>query len=164
MNGKGVILTHLGQELDDNCKRKISMAVKAAVEKYDVTDFYFTNEDDGDDEADDYIKNLFKIQNDIKEYIVKTVKAYTKEHPETVLRTTMFAARVMDNNFDKSVYDDVIQGYSIYYNELEDAASVDAFSLRDSYLSTQVDYVFWCSNKLLLPEIQIKAEKIILIE
>lgn len=166
MGNTGMIVTRLGQELDDITKRKIEKAVITAIEDHAVTDFYFSNVDDDIIEENEYAELYIKSRNSIDRFAIEKIREYAKAHPEKSLHTTILVARLVDDNYDKTLYDEVIQGYSLYYNEVESIDSFEAFALRDNFLTTHIDKTFWCSNKILVPNIlkNIDQDKFIIIE
>ncbi len=166
MSNTAIILTHIGQELNDCVKRKIKTAVDMAIEKYNVTDFYFFNEDMDDCAENEYMKSVFQKRGELDKFAVDCIKAYAEAHGGVSVHTAMVAARTVDTNYDKSIYDEVIQVYPLYYKELESEEMHDAYQMRDSFLGAQVDYVFWCSNRILATECTIPttSDKLIIID
>lgn len=148
MGNKGMFVGALGQKLDDNLKAKLDNAVKTAIDTYEIRDFYFCNEQ-VDGEEDELISTAIAEYKKIGEYIAHKIQDYKKEIDDTEIKTALIAARPDDTNFTAKLYDEIIQGYYIYGQELESPNANDAFILRDNFAAANIDIVFWYSNRIL---------------
>lgn len=164
METKGIILGALGQKLDEKLKEKLNSAIMSAIEQDKVTAFYFLNEDESiiynyergeTEEKDSIIEAALSDRQKICEYILDTINEYRQNHTECKIKTVMFAARPIDKNYNQSAFDEVLQGYYIYHNDMSSDEDLAAFNLRDEYISRNLDLFYWISDTILTSQCEI---------
>jgi hypothetical protein len=150
MSKKAMITGFAGEKPYEKLKSKITNAVKTAIEDYGVTDFYFVNNlDETEPEDNPILKETLSNGVEAAEFIAKTIKDYKTKNKNESINSAILVARLTDENYDTALYDEIIQGYSIYANELDFEQSSDAFQLRDNFIASNIDILFWYSNKIL---------------
>lgn len=148
MENKGIFVGATGQKLNETLKEKLNRAVGMAVEEYGIVDFYFTSEQDYQDESL-LISEAMTEKRNIDAYLAQKISEYRKSRTDKNIRTAMLAARPADKNFDEKLYDEILQGYFIYGEELDEENSFDSYALRDAFIAENVDVVLWYSNRIL---------------
>lgn len=155
MGKMAIIIGCVGQPLDEQLEKTIDKTVRIAVSEYGVTDFYFGNQYEYADDAEDneILREILHNSREVDEYIAKAVRKYRESNDLEGIKSVMLVAGWADKNFDKGLYDEVIQGYPLYAAALNYEPSADAYQLRDEYLRNNVDLIFWYSNKILIKEL-----------
>lgn len=147
MSKKAMIIGFMGQNADE---QKIDRAIKTAVEEYGITEFFFGNEQDETEiDENETIKKFMSDSVKANKTIAEKIKLYKEKHKDKNIKSVMVKALPNDKNFSPELYDEIIEGYSIYYGEIEENSS-DAYQLRDEFLVQNVDFIFWYSNDILI--------------
>lgn len=58
------------------------------------------------------------------------------------IHSAVVVARPVDKNFNINLYDEIIQRYLLYHDELDCDESFEAYDRRDMFLAHNIDIVF----------------------
>lgn len=148
---KAIIIGFAGEKLTNKVKQKIEALIESAITKHNVTEFYFGNDFEEFEELEidekPILRELVSNSHTVTDFIIETIKNYETSEKICV---TLIVARPSDKNYNANLYDEIIQGYYIYHEELDSDSSLDAFDLRDTFLIENIDMVFWYSNPILV--------------
>lgn len=148
MSKTGIFLGTYGQKLDDNLKQKLKEAIKLSIENYGITNFYFGNLHPSIlEEENPLIQEFAKRYIEILDYIALEIQNYKKENNCQDVKTALLLANPKDNNYNKELYDDILHGYPLFYDVMEDNG-IELYEYRDRYLVDNVEEIIWFSDPL----------------
>ena len=147
---KAMIVGYMGEVLTEQLKKRLETFVQSAIKDFGITDFYFGNEEEYEDEIENeekpYFKKMLENSHEVLTFILETIKLNKQNND---VNCAMVVARPNDKNFNEDLFDEIIQGYSIYFKDIDFDNSVEAYDFRDTFLVQNMDYIFWYSNSIL---------------